>query len=141
MARKALIDAQLQSQLKLAQSSGAPVGATFTLRGADDNPVLSPEEAESKTHEVIARAAAASRARPDGLSVFPNIQSFALQAPPAFLRHLLEQPEIDSAMASSRPEPMLIAPESEHEARLPARTQPRASKAAKPAPPASRRRR
>lgn len=109
MAREAHIDPLLQDQLARASGQHSSVAATFTLRNRSSD-VLSPKETHSVVKKMLDRIAIQTRTKPSVINVFPHIQSFAVSASPMFVKQLLLQPEIDSAMANEQEEQMLIAP-------------------------------
>jgi hypothetical protein len=104
------VDPELLRQLKEAANHQRPVSAVFTLRGLQTNATLSPTDTKAMVKEVVDRIARRTKTSPTDLNVFPNLQSFAIDAPADFIGTLLEQPEIDSAVANSQPEDMLIRP-------------------------------
>ncbi|MFM8219285.1 MAG: hypothetical protein ACKOJF_10185, partial [Planctomycetaceae bacterium] len=71
----------------------------------------------------------------DRLTVFENLQSFALRAPRELLEAVLACPEIASAMANQQPESLLIEPVP---ASTPSRRTRHSSPAAQDRPPANR---
>src|SRR5687767_7228537 len=99
MARAPHIDPQLEDQLARATGGGddESVAATFMLR-SPDNSALSPTETKNVVDEVLERTERRTHAKPNDVNVFPDLQSFVVDASPAFVREVLRQPEIDSAM-------------------------------------------
>ena len=103
------IDPQLLRQLKGARNQRS-VGAVFTLRGDERGATLSPKETKAVVKRMLDRIGRQTKSKPKDVNVFSNIQSFALEAPVEFVKTLLEQPEIDSAVANLQSEDMLINP-------------------------------
>ncbi|MFM8218588.1 MAG: hypothetical protein ACKOJF_06650, partial [Planctomycetaceae bacterium] len=70
----------------------------------------------SATRSHVERLLASARKRSgtcdNQLTLFDNLQSFALRAPREFVEAVLESPRIASAMANQQPENMLIEPTS-----------------------------
>ena len=116
MARKrslVKIDPELLRQLEAAVSSSAPVEAVFRLRPRDPaQAAVPPDEAEALVWEVIKRVERRSGVAVGDCHVFRNLGFFVVSAKPAFLRELLAQPEIASAMANRQPGEALIPPKS-----------------------------
>src|SRR5688572_9611830 len=104
------IDPQLLRQVAKAATTRTSVGATLTLRSPDLNSRLSPEQTNSIVHKLLDRIERQTHSKPKDVNVFPNIRSFAIDAAPVFLKKLIRQPEIDSAVANHQPENLLIEP-------------------------------
>lgn len=108
MSREAQVDPNLLHQIARASGLKESVAATITLRGRGR--VGSPEDTEKVVRGILARIAKRTRSKPNDVSVFPHLYSFAIDAPPPFVEELLRQPEVDSAMASHQEEDFLIRP-------------------------------
>jgi hypothetical protein len=102
--RSTRVDPELARQIANAEKrvSGAAspeVQAVFFLDSAsaasDD-----PKEVDARVRKLLRRVAQKSHERPAVVNVFGNLGSFVVQAPPAFLRDLIEQPEIRHARAN-----------------------------------------
>lgn len=107
------IDPELLRQLDAARTPSA-LSATFVLRARTDAP-LSAAETHATVRRIIKRAEEESEQSAHDFQVFENIQSFAVSGPPALIRRLTEQPEIDSALANVQSQDLLIRPvESKH---------------------------
>lgn len=104
------IDPQLIRQVAQAVDSQRSVAATFTLRSPSAKATLSPQQTSAMVRKVLNRIARQTDCKPKDVSVFPNIQSFSIDAAPSFVARLLQQPEIDSAVANEQPDDMLIKP-------------------------------
>ena len=111
----ATIDPQLLRQVEQAGLSRRSVGATFTLRSPTIDESLSPAQTNKIVRKILERIERQTHCKPKDVSVFPNIQSFAIDAPPSFVERLLRQPEIDSAMANEQAEDLLIVPVDSYE--------------------------
>ncbi|MFM8286516.1 MAG: hypothetical protein ACKOGA_07285, partial [Planctomycetaceae bacterium] len=66
----------------------------------------------SHVERLLASARKRSGTCDSQLTIFENLQSFALRAPREFVEAVLESPRIASAMANQQPENMLIEPTS-----------------------------
>lgn len=122
MAKKTLdakTDPELIRQLDQASASEEPVGAVVRLRTDDPSQIVpSPEQTEQLAQEVLERVLKAVGGDEPKHNVFRNLGSFAIAAGARFMRELLEQPEIASAMANRQSEdPSFDADEPEIETR------------------------
>lgn len=108
-APKATIDPKLVRQLAQA-SDKSSVGAVFTLKTPPGEPYLSATSARDAMGKIVEEASAEANVRPHRVTLFPNVQSFAVSGPPALVRRLVEHADIASAMANARDEDLLIRP-------------------------------
>jgi hypothetical protein len=98
-------DPELIRQLDQASASEEPVGAVLRLRPGDPSQIVpSPEQTEQLAQKVLERVKKRVGGDEPKHNVFRNLGSFAIAAGPRFMRELLEQPEIASAMANRQPE-------------------------------------
>jgi len=103
-------DPTLLKQMKRC-GSAASVSAVFRLRPrAATDLALPPGETEEAMRRVLDRVTGSVGAPPDGYKAFPSFGSFSVSARPKFLRALLDQPEILSAMANRQEEEIRIEP-------------------------------
>lgn len=100
--QRAKLDPALSRQLNSASVPTAEaVEAVVFLRPLTANQVVVPPESiEPLVHELLDRVADHLGQSPKEFNVFRNLGSFAVSASKAFLRELLEQPEVASAVAS-----------------------------------------
>ena len=103
-------DPTLQRQVTMDGNTG-PVSAVFRLRPhAASDLALPPNETETTTRIVLDRVTGSVGVPPDQFHVFPTFGSFSVSAQPVFLRRLLEQPEILSAIANVQDGDFVIRP-------------------------------
>lgn len=102
-------DPELARQLDDPSADAKPVEAVFRLRPGNSL-VVSPEKTEQLTKRVLQRVTNRVGQSAHALNIFRNLGSFVVAARPVFLRELLSQPEIASAMANQRPTGLLIPP-------------------------------
>lgn len=91
------IDPRLKQALAEATVSGGPIQAVVVVGSPAGSKPLPAAESEQLLRNVVDRAAKASRSTPSRLVLFPNVQSFSIEADPDLLRHLLEDDSIDAA--------------------------------------------
>ena len=97
-------DPELVRQMHAATGDDASVEAVFMLAPEDPSQiVLSPERTEELTRHLLERVKASIGKAAEDVNVFHNMGSFVVSAHPAFLRELIAQPEIASAMANQQP--------------------------------------
>ena len=104
-------DRELLRQLDEGAPDHLPVIAVFRLRPRRKSaPALPPKETETAAKQVLKRVTKAVGERPERYSVFHNLGAFAVSAKPSFLRELMAQPEIHSAMANRPQRDVLVRP-------------------------------
>ena len=106
---KATIDPKLLRQLDEAPAD-AVVGAVFTLKTPEGERYLEAASAKDVMSKIVEDASADAHAQPERLTLFPNVQSFAVSGPPALVRKLVEHADVASAMANAQDEDLLIRP-------------------------------
>jgi hypothetical protein len=110
MSFTAKIDPALATELDAADAGDTMVEAVVRLhRDATTGP-LKPEVTESRAQELIQRVHQDVGADPQLVNVFRNLGSFVVVAVPGFIRHLISQPEVESAVANRRPGSGMIKP-------------------------------
>jgi len=106
---RAKVDPTLVRQLKDAPPEST-VGAVFTLRSLTGAPVASPASAREAMEKIVKESADVAQAQPARVTLFPNVQSFAVYGPPALVRTLARHASVASAIANRQNEDMLIRP-------------------------------
>jgi hypothetical protein len=109
--RKQRVDPELTRQLEQGAATNGPVEAVFTLRCEKSaREFLSPEETVTLAQRLLKRVSEETREEPQAVNVFRNLGSFVVVAPSRFVRRLLDQAEISSAVANRQPGDSLIRP-------------------------------
>jgi hypothetical protein len=98
---KARTDPELERQLKAAAADGSPVQAVVVLRSGRAGP-LAPDEVDAQAREVLGRVESQVGRGAADVNVFKNMSSLVVSAEPAFIEALVQQPEVESAVANSR---------------------------------------
>jgi hypothetical protein len=99
------VDPELLRQLDAAGSAGSPVEAVIALRPyGQDARVLTPEQTERLSRQLLERTQRRVGVGARAVNVFEYLGSFLVVAEPAFLRELLAQPEVRSAVANRQPD-------------------------------------
>ena len=97
--------------MEAASAKDDAVEAVFILSpGATSESVPSPERTEEVVRRVLARVKSRVGKGEKKVNVFRNLGSFVVAAHPSFLRELISQPEIASAMANQQPAADLVKP-------------------------------
>jgi hypothetical protein len=113
-------DPELLRQLEAAAAPDQEIAAVCSLRPARPHEkFIPPAEAGALVERVLRRVQRQTGRRPGRVQVFRNLGSFAVSAPAAFLRQLLQQREIATATANRQPEDLLIRPVSSEPAEGP----------------------
>jgi hypothetical protein len=98
-------DPELVRQMHAATGDDASVEAVFMLAPEDPSQIVpSPERTEELTRHLLERVKARIGKAAGDFNVFRHMGSFVVSAHPAFLRELIAQPEIASAMANQQPQ-------------------------------------
>jgi hypothetical protein len=100
---RARTDPELSRQLKAAAADRSPVEAVIVLRSGRDG-ALGPDEVETQAREVLGRVEHQVGKGAADVNVLKNLASFVVSAEPEFIEALVEQPEVESAVANSRPD-------------------------------------
>ena len=110
-------DPELNRQMDAASATGRDVEAVFTLSPDETSDgVRSPEETENLTRRVLERVTNRVGQGEKKLNIFRNIGSFVVSANPSFVKELIAQPEIASAIANRQQETDPVGPVKKREA-------------------------
>src|SRR5215207_10019944 len=93
------LDPELQRQLAAAPPH-QPIEAVFTLAAPADHPTLDPDDVRRRVEGIVKSAQEAAGHVIRDLHVMPLAQAFALDAPAAVVRAILDSADIGSAMAN-----------------------------------------
>jgi hypothetical protein len=104
------VDTALLRELAEAERASAKAQAVVTLRRSDPEHAPTPEQTEAAAQRVIEHAASETGERPVALNVFRNLNAFAVEASPAFIRSVIAREEVQSARSNRAPESGLIPP-------------------------------
>jgi hypothetical protein len=80
------------------------------LKSPAGEPVVSPASAREAMEKIVREAADVAQAQPARVTMFPNVQSFAVYGPPALVRSVARHANVASAIANKQNEDMLIRP-------------------------------
>ena len=100
------MDPELAKQIDEA-ADDEPVGAVIRLGPTSPgHPTPSPEETERIAHDLLSRAAKLAKHHAPDFNVFKHLGYFVVSAPPAYLKALVDAPEVAHAFPNRRdPEP------------------------------------
>lgn len=100
-------DPELMRQLDQTASNEDMVEAVFTLR-LSTKQLLAPTRVEEVTQKVLDRVSQNVGIDAKEVNIFRNLGAFIISAPPSFIRELLSEPEIASAIANQQPKQIRI---------------------------------
>jgi hypothetical protein len=104
-------DPSLVRELEDAAAAGKPATVVFRLASRSATQLVPPPRlTETTVKRVLDRVGKKIGRPPERHNVFPNLGSFVVEASPPFLRELLAQPEIQSAIPNRPREELLIRP-------------------------------
>lgn len=96
------VDERLTAQLESAAADD-DIQAVFTLKAENPNePVPSPERTEEMANVLLKRVAEQAGVDPDKVNIFKYMGSFVVSAKPNFIKAVLKEPEVASAMANKK---------------------------------------
>ena len=104
-------DPELLRQLQEAEAIEEDVQVVFSLRfPSAGKKTLSPDETEGLTRSILKRVEKEFGCPCRDLNIFRNLGQFVVQAPAGFLRMLMAQEEIASAVANRQPRGGIFIP-------------------------------
>jgi hypothetical protein len=105
------VDPELVKQINNVAADDESVEAIFMLRPDDPKQIAAPpERTEELTKQILQRVEAQVGSGPNRVNIFRNLGTFTVSAKPAFLRELLTQPGLASAMANKQQGQAYIQP-------------------------------
>lgn len=96
-------DPKLLRQLEITTTEDELVQAVFTLR-LPTKQLLVPRRVEEVTYKVLERVSQQMGVDAAEVNIFRNLGAFAISAPSSFIRELLSEPEIASAISNEQNE-------------------------------------
>jgi len=102
MAKAAKIDPELLRQLDEVGAGAAPVGAVVFLRPPKGQTAVSSADLEHVAQSMLKRVAKKTGEKPADFNLFKNLGMFAVVGGRTFLRELVKQPEVASAVANKK---------------------------------------
>lgn len=101
---QAKTDQELLKQIEDAEARQEAVQAVFSLRPPDPGArFVTPEETDELVEALLKRLADETGESPRDYNVFRNLGSFVVDASPGYVRKMMDQAEIASALANRRP--------------------------------------
>lgn len=100
---KLKIDPQLLHALEDTAAPKGPVQAVVTVGAPGRASPMAPAETEKVVNAIVDRAARECNSLPHKLVIFPNLQSFSIEADPILLRKILDEDAIDAATLNIKP--------------------------------------
>lgn len=94
---KLKIDPRLLRALEDTTMAKGPVQAVITLGARGCTSPMAPAETEKMVNDIVDRAARECNSLPHKLVIFPNLQSFSIEADPILLRKILDEDRVNEA--------------------------------------------
>lgn len=94
---KLKIDPRLLHALDETATAKGPVQAVVTIGGHGLASPMAPAETEKMVNDIVDRAARECNSLPHKLVIFPNLQSFSIEADPILLRKILDEDQVNEA--------------------------------------------
>jgi hypothetical protein len=92
---------ELIRQLETAEAGNHGVEAVFSIHSPDPGQKFAtPEQTESVVKKLIKRLEVETGESPEDYNIFKNLGTFAVAASPRFVRRIMDQSEIASALAN-----------------------------------------
>ena len=122
-ARKATakVDPELERQINSASAEAKTVEAVLMLRQSPLQIAANAQGATAMVEKVLKRVTEKAGTGPKQLNIFQNLGMFIVEAEPSFLRELVAQPEIATAMANRQPGEEMTPPVTKPATKAPAR--------------------
>jgi hypothetical protein len=94
---KLKIDPGLLHALDDTTTGKGPVQAVVMVGAKGRTSPMAPEETKEMVNKLVDRAARECNLLPHKLVIFPNLQSFSIEADPMLLRKILDEDVVDAA--------------------------------------------
>jgi len=99
-------DPELLRQIDSVETNNDPIQAVFSL-ALPMKKLLDPEHVEAAANQVLERAEKESGSKPKDVNIFRNLGSFVVSADASFIRQVIDDPKIASAVANKQPKEIL----------------------------------
>lgn len=111
-ARKATakVDPELERQISSASAEAKTVQAVLMLRQSPPQIAANAQGATALVEKVLKRVKEKAGTAAKQVNIFQNLGMFIVEAEPSFLRELVAQPEIASAVANNQPGEAMTPP-------------------------------
>ena len=99
-------DPELLRQIDSVETNNDSIQAVFSL-ALPLKKLLDPKQVEEKTNQVLERVEREVGSKPKEVNIFKNLGSFLVSADASFIRQVINDPDIDTAVANKQPKKML----------------------------------
>ncbi len=99
-------DPELLRQIDAVETDDDSIQAVFSL-ALPMKKLLDPKQVEETTNQVLERAEKEVGSKPKNVNIFKNLGSFTVSADASFIRQIIDDPDIDSAVANKQPKKIL----------------------------------
>ena len=104
------VDPELERQMNVAAAGTKTVEAVLMLRQTPTQIAADPGGITERVEKVLKRVKEKAGTEAKQLNIFQNLGMFIVEAEPNFLRALVAQPEIASAVANRQPDEAMTPP-------------------------------
>ena len=99
-------DPELLRQINSVETSDDSIQAVFSL-ALPMKRLLDPKQVEETTNKVLQRAEKEAGSKPKDVNIFKNLGSFVVSADASFIRQIIDDPDVASAVANKQPQAIL----------------------------------
>ena len=99
--KKKKTDPELLRQIDSSETNDEEIQAVFSL-ALPMKKLLDPAQVERTTHQVLERAEKEVGSKPKDVNIFKNVGSFVVSGDASFIRRIIDDPDIASAVANKQ---------------------------------------
>ena len=99
-------DPELLRQINSVETNDDSIQAVFSL-ALPMKKLLDPKQVEEATNKVLERAEKEVGSKPKDVNIFKNLGSFVVSADASFIRQVINDPDVASAVANKQPQEIL----------------------------------
>lgn len=99
-------DPELLRQIDAVQTNNESIQAVFSL-ALPLKKLLDPKQVEETTNQVLERAEKEVGSKPKDVNIFKNLGSFVVSADASFIRQIIDDPDIETALANKQAKKVL----------------------------------
>ena len=104
--KKKKTDPELLKQIDSVATDNEEIQAVFSL-ALPMKQLLDPQQVVETTNQILERAEKDAGSKPNNVNIFKNLGSFVVSADASFIRRVIDDPEIASAVANKQKKKIL----------------------------------
>ena len=105
-AKKKKTDPELLRQIDSSAADNEDIQAVFSL-ALPMKKLLDPKQVEEATNQILERAAKEAGSQPNDVNIFKNLGSFIVSADASFIKKVIDDPDVASAVANKQKKNLL----------------------------------